>query len=550
MSKRHRSPDGDEPMKRIHTDDGPSQVSPRSGFDGLFYDELILVIFSHLSWSDLCRVQPTNRNWCRLSLDNQLWKALYLNEYGRSRLRGVRGFIGRGDGREIRPLPGRARTEDVRDWKWMFRISSNWRTGRCSIENFSTIPAGVGRHDAWDHVLPDVDSSRRHTNIILAGGVIITTSPLATTSPEVLLMSSGNPSVALPCPLVRTNDSIATVTSLALDQSQPSVHEHQHVRLVSLLSSGDFHLYSVNHLTPSSSHRLGTYTPSMTINLARVTPIIQSVYHHPLLVTLSQSFHLSLYDLTDPTHITHCQTLTSYTSYPPTSLVLSTVSPTTYKLVLSYAIPVYPAHWSVGATELIMRNDRGPFIGHHPTPTITVANSRSTKAFDIPAGWVDEQKMQAVKEQWSRKVSRVADTQTDGKWVILAPGDPFSSTRHMSTSLQLYRLHLPATATSFATPRMTFVRTLHGHLGPVSSLSVADGRCVSLGVDGSIWVWDLEAGTGAEVTSIHDEHEEEGLQADLHLGYGLLGKKGAVVFDERRIVTADARGLEVRRFDI
>ena len=45
------------------------------------------------------------------------------------RLRGVRGFIGRGDGREVRPLPGRAKAEDVKDWKWMFRISSNWRTG-------------------------------------------------------------------------------------------------------------------------------------------------------------------------------------------------------------------------------------------------------------------------------------------------------------------------------------------------------------------------------------------------------------------------------------
>lgn len=65
----------------------------------------------------------------------QLWKDLYLSEYGRRRLRGARGFIGRNDGREVRPLPGRARVEgagidSVKDWKWMFRISSNWRTGK------------------------------------------------------------------------------------------------------------------------------------------------------------------------------------------------------------------------------------------------------------------------------------------------------------------------------------------------------------------------------------------------------------------------------------
>lgn len=41
-------------------------------FDNLLYDELILVIFSYLSWTDLCAVQRTNRNWARLALDNQV----------------------------------------------------------------------------------------------------------------------------------------------------------------------------------------------------------------------------------------------------------------------------------------------------------------------------------------------------------------------------------------------------------------------------------------------------------------------------------------------
>jgi hypothetical protein len=34
------------------------------------------------------------------------------------------------DGREVKALPGRARVDGVKDWKWMFRISSNWRTGK------------------------------------------------------------------------------------------------------------------------------------------------------------------------------------------------------------------------------------------------------------------------------------------------------------------------------------------------------------------------------------------------------------------------------------
>jgi hypothetical protein len=43
--------------------------------------------------------------------------------------------------------------------------------------------------------------------------------------------------------------------------------------------------------------------------------------------------------------------------------------------------------------------------------------------FDASQGaWLDDQLYQAVREQWGRHVARVADTQTDGKWVVvLAP---------------------------------------------------------------------------------------------------------------------------------
>nr|VWO98988.1 Efflux pump membrane transporter [Ganoderma boninense] len=315
-----------------------------------------------------------------------------------------------------------------------------------------------------------------------------------------------------------------------------------------------------------------TYVPSG--RSPRTTPIIHAVYHHPLLVTLSQSFHLSLYDI-GVDSVTHTQTLSSFTSYPPSSLVLSTPSATTYKLILAYAIPVYPAHWTVGATELI--------ISSTEADRMMVTNTRTTRAIDIPPGWIDEGKMRAVREQWDRKVARVADTQTDGKWVVLAPGQNLplfdadapsaaphsssstspsasssptsspappgtyvSSSMHSASGLQLYRLHLPASPSSSSLPRLTFVRTLHGQIGPVSTLALSDGRCVSLGVNGSIWVWDLEAGTGTEVSAGACEAESwEGVRLRL-----ASGTRGAVVFDDRRIVSACGAGVEVRRFDI
>ena len=73
--KRSHSPSLTAPAKVQHS----SETSDASGgrrrnlsFDEVFYDELILVIFSHLSAPDLCVIQPTNKNWARLSQDNQV----------------------------------------------------------------------------------------------------------------------------------------------------------------------------------------------------------------------------------------------------------------------------------------------------------------------------------------------------------------------------------------------------------------------------------------------------------------------------------------------
>ena len=138
MGKHTLSPAPLPPRKRAQIEAHQStQTLPTLTFETALYDELILLCFSFLSYRDLCLSQSTSKNWARLSADNHLWKGLYLHTFGRARLRGTRGFIGRTDGREVRPLPGRAarggagkeKYVDYRDWKWMFRISSNWRTG-------------------------------------------------------------------------------------------------------------------------------------------------------------------------------------------------------------------------------------------------------------------------------------------------------------------------------------------------------------------------------------------------------------------------------------
>lgn len=410
--------------------------------------------------------------------------------------------------------------------------------------------------------LADSSGSQHQTFLLISGNMTITASSRESSCPVISLTTPSHGTFTMRCQSTRLENT--RITSLALDQSPPSSNT---IRLASCLATGEIAIFSLDHHTPSLSSRHITYMP--TIQNSRTSPIIQAVYHHPLLITLSQAFHLSLYHLSDNA-VTHTQTLTSFTSHPPSSLVLSAPSPSSYKLVLAYAIPVYPSHWSVGATELL--------ISARASTRMAVTTTRTTRAIDVPQGWVDEHKLRLMREQWARKVARVADTQTDGKWVVLAPGDPLlprrgdetpsspslpsspspppasrarsgsstytSSSLHSASALQLYRLHLPASASSSSLPKLTFVRSLHGQIGPVSALSLADGRCVSLGVNGSIWVWDLEGGTGAEVSGGFVSGEEDAGDG------GALAMKGNAVFDERRIITADAAGVRVWRFDV
>ena len=308
------------------------------------------------------------------------------------------------------------------------------------------------------------------------------------------------------------------------------------------MSNGDIYAYELR-----SSSRKHHYAPPF--KTPRTAPITQVAYSHPVLVTLSESFSLSVYDLShEAMQVLHV--LTSFTSFPPSSLVLTIPEPQTYKLLLTYASPVYPAHWSVGVTEVILSSATLHASTTSPArPPPLLLSTRSTRAFDLPADWIDEAKLRNVREQWGRKVGSVASTQTDGRWVVLAPavsGEAFPPGGFTPSSLplQLYRLSLPPVrAGSGAGPKLTFVRHLLGQAGPVSALALADGRCVSLGVDGSVWVWNLENGWGTEVTGVASEPSES--EELCH------SQRGTIAFDERKIITSGAMGsIVVRDFDI
>jgi len=532
MSKRRQSPDVLPPTKRLCLTGTSKPHGSHLSFDNLLYDELLLDIFSYLPWVDLCFTQSVSRNWARLAGDNELWRKLYIQEYGRSRLRGSRGFISRRDGREVRRLPERALNDQCKVWKWMFRISTNWRRGllsylncrqrststavclgRCLVEDSVPSILNLGSALSSPFCTSNRLSGDDRVHIVLAGPLTITASSHLSEQPTISISDQHCKQSTLLCEPSQPGP--ARITSLALDQAPPISGR---LSLACFLSTGDIFVFSFSATNPSSPSESFVYRPSRPSS----ETITQAAYYRPLLVTLADPLSLSIYDLSDG-RVRHAQTWTTFTCYSPASLVLSCPSTAQFKLVVTFATPVFPEHWTVGATEIIVSrvadmtlpSSNGSSVSIHPfmeevrylsVPTLAVMSARTIRAFDVQSGCIDAAALQAMRDQWGRKILNVAAAQTDGKWVILAPGggrrvddnssfrqSPSSPTFQNSrscTGLQLYRLVLPAHSNSVSAspPKLNFVRTLHGHTSAISAVALADGRCISLRENGSIWV--------------------------------------------------------------
>lgn len=95
MAKRSLSPAHLPPAKRSHlsTPSTSTSIPPaRSNCFESLYDELILHIFTFLSYTDLCALQATDRDLARLSLDNQVHSTFIPEIYFGSRLN-IRGCL-------------------------------------------------------------------------------------------------------------------------------------------------------------------------------------------------------------------------------------------------------------------------------------------------------------------------------------------------------------------------------------------------------------------------------------------------------------------------
>jgi hypothetical protein len=376
-------------------------------------------------------------------------------------------------------------------------------------------------------IKPSVLLIRRSATIISNG--IIESVPRVTISapqkhvPERTLTSSK-----------RGSNAPIRVSSLALNQV-PSLDAS--ISLAVFYSTPTkFHHLSIFYVASDLKSSLET---SVTTPRTPRSSIQYSAYHSNILVALSETFQVDIYHLPTTSSDTKKNdvkaseavstekpilicTLSSFSSFPPASLRIS--RPTTsapHKVLLSYAVPIYPAHWSVATTEFLINPPS-------PTTAVDITSTRTLRVFH--GGWTIENEEElninssVSLPQNCTKLPAIAALQTDGRHLVVVPRN--------ETFMLLYRMRQTS---------LSFVRVLSGPVEPVLAIAVADARCVGVCKDAAVWVWDLEgtAGVGIEV--------EEPIEASEQVTGGYEDMQ--VCFDDRRIVVVTPTGLRTISFD-
>lgn len=208
-------------------------------------------------------------------------------------------------------------------------------------------------------------------------------------------------------------------------------------------------------------------------------PVVLAAFHHPVLVTCTLSFHVSVYMLSQSVSLV--RTLHSDVAFHPAALSLAPHG-SSYRATLTYCTPVYPSSWTVSVQELAVE------LGHG-------GEVRRGECYRVRSG----RSRRAVTE-WPRRldpvdaVSRAVGVGTDGRWVVLAGEDSV-----------IHVFALPSAKGGIA-----HAQTLLAPSGGVSALALQSGRCVSGGADGKVLVWELDDA---------EPEEEDGARVGRTLGY-------------------------------
>lgn len=370
--------------------------------------------------------------------------------------------------------------------------------------------------------------------------------------------STKQPAVGLLDPMLKSHriissklgsNSTNSICSICVDQAPPT--DTVALRIAACYSSGALSIFTITSINspPQEYHAIQAHR----------APPSHSAFHGSTLVTLTSTptCQISIFGI--GTSITRLHVLNSFSSFPPTSLILSQPTSGHYKALVSYASPVYPHHWSLSTTQVSIAE------------TGEITSSRTNRALEVGGDFelvleddVDQPasvRLRRQRDQWSRKLFRVVATQSDGKWAVIAGGDDHDHVIQVYRIRQHQTLGYIRTLDSAAPALLSDDNACLGEetglgistsIGPlvdgmfeehaatpilpgsraIVALAVADGRCISLSRDGTLWIWDLESGRGAKTRASPPQG------------------KCRISFDDTRVLVASASGVEVLNFDI
>lgn len=436
---------------------------------------------------DLCHVEAVSKGFRRVATDNELWKELFLRTFGR--LRGGRSQF-TFTKRPLVSLPAHLHTTSVSsavDWKSLYIIGNNWRRGRSVIRQLELAPK--------DGTPKPLVLFLGQQGLVLTSGDLSFSPSIAVSSSdtEMHLFSGGQIIVPI------------RISSLSLNQLGQSVGDAHSSILLAAFYSTDTKLHHLSIFEISTGIHSSREVHIMSPRTPR-RPITCSAFHSNLLLSLSEGFQLDIY-LTPtgkPSDMMLMRTLTSYSSFLPSSLTLSRPSTSLHRILLSYTVPLYPAHWSVACTQFQL-DSRGETV-----------DSKTLRVF--PYGWKDI--LDDTEDDFPLQGGRflnISAVQSDGKWMVVVP--------QAETFVELYRLR---------TNSISFVRVLSGPTAPICAVAIADGRVVAVALDGSIWIYDLERSWTIELRN-------KALGAELDAT--------RICFDERRIAITTPSHVQVISFD-
>lgn len=466
-------------MKRRRSSSLQAELSAGGVSSRLFaLDELFLRVLSFLDARELARVQSVSRRWGRMSLDPQLWKRLYLEQYPhphrpklvytRSRSATPLRPIARLPSRAFPPQsvspspdePSRVRNDGV-DWKIMMRLGTNWANGNVLAE--ATVPLSQ----------PPTSNEYSQHHIALFPSFICTCSP---SSPLVhVYNSNGGESLGIipPPPGWSSPARPDIVTALCADQAvEPYAGGTVPARLAIMYASGGFVIArlrvaegrlewtreSVCNTRSRPRRRQSSHAQ------AEDDRVVFAAMHYPSLVTCTRRFLLSFYSLAGGKQQL-IGALHSDVSFHPASLALfpDQLGGSTFRAALTYCTPVYPTSWTISIQEISI--------------DINNADISSGECYRVTTG--------LDKDRWPRRVQPLVGIRgkaigvgTDGRWCVLAGDD---------SVIHVYSL--PETREE---PDMAHVQTLLAPSSGVTSLALTAGRCVTGGKDGRVLVWELD----------------------------------------------------------